>query len=619
MVSSGCRVRRGLIALLTLLTVALLAPAPTPAAPRFDGQDTDLKRKRAYDVGVADFNRDGALDLFSTNHMFRDSLLSGDGAGGFEDAYESAGFAPNPTIPGIEDITLFPKITDPGLYFWMRGGGRRPNIRIATNRLSGVPGLEEPRVSGRIVVTFPKVKIRRQLNAEVEVVTKSKTRTVIKFELGQNARLVLRSNHIDLPFKTKIEEPMPLGSVFLGPRSVAPPEREFTIALGDRHGVAWADYNRDGGMDAFITSGGLSGNARLVPRLGKDELLLSGGDALSDAASGAGLRKGSCRGREAQTIDYNRDGMLDIFLGCRGGRPRLYRGHGDGTFAEIRGRLRAIGNTATANRWVDLNNDGDLELVHAGKFFVRVISINRNGRARVRQTLTGLNEDKNVEAITPGDFNNDGDLDLFVAAPSGNTLLINRGRGRLARLKPRRYGLPRRAAGASWVDYDNDSRLDLYASPDGLFRNVGGRFRAVGELRTKTRPRFTRANWFDADGDGRRDLLRLSERGHGLYPQIRLFRNQGSRRNHWLQLDLVGTKGNQQAIGARVEARVGRRTLTQWVGQNEGSRYGQGHYRLYFGLGSAKRARRVTVHWPEGGRSQLGTVAADRLRTVTRP
>jgi len=620
MASTRSRARWGLAGAVPLLAgLSLWTAAPAPAAPSFEGHGVDLQRKRAYDIGVADYNRDGRLDLYSTNHMFRDSLLEGDGAGRFEDVFQRAGFAPNPSIPGIEDLSRFPEVDDPGLYMWLRAGDRRPHIRLATKGLQRVEGLAGATASGRIVVSFPKVEIRQRINAEVEVVRKSRTRTVIRFEMGRNARLVLRPNHIDLPFRTRIDAPLPLANVFLGPRSVPAPGREFEISLGDRHGVAWADYDRDGHLDAFVSSGGLSGKSRLVPRLGRDELLLNRDRVLVDATSGSGLRKGDCRGREAQSLDFDRDRRLDIFLGCRAGRPRLYRGLGDGTFREQRRALRGVGNAATANRWVDLDNDGVSELVRAGQFSVAVWSLRRSGRATLRQRIDTPNEDKNVEAIAPGDFDNDGDLDLFVAAPSGNSLLVNRGNGRLAVRSPRRYGLPtRHGAAAAWVDYDNDTRLDLYVSPDGLFRNVGRGFRKVGGLGTAGSPRFARATWFDADSDGRRDLLRLTQRGRGNFPQIRLFSNGTARRNHWLELDLVGPRGNLQAVGARVEVRVGRRTLTQWVGQNDGSRYGQGHYRLYFGLGRARRAERVTVFWPDGGRSRLGTVGADRLRVVSR-
>ncbi len=614
------RTARPLRMLLALLVSALLVPAGAEAA-RFSSEPLELEPKRAFDLGVVDHNGDGLLDIYTTNHMFRDSLLEAVKPGqGYADVYESSGFAPNPEVPGIEDLTREPAIDAPGLYIHMSAADRRPHIKISAKELALVPGLEEEgKVSGRISVIYPKVKIRRQSNASVDVRRVSSTRTVIDFEASSNARIVLRPNHIDLPFQVRIEGPLPPERIYLGARAVPADARSFEIALGDRHGVAWADYDADAATDALLTHGGLSGNARDLPRARNDELLLREGGRLTERTDAAGIRKGSCRGREAAAVDYNSDGVLDLFVGCRGGRPLMFTGLGDGTFDEVGRGLRRLGRSGTANRWADLDGDGRPELLQAGQAYLRVWSLGGGGRARLRQELETRNSNKNVEAIAPGDLDNDGDLDLFIAGPTGNTLLVNRGDGGLQVRNPGAVGLPARSGvAASWVDYDNDSRLDLWTAPDGLFRNRGARFQRTGELRMSQPPRLARGTWFDGDLDGRRDLALLAERAGGLFSAISLERNETAGAGHWLQLDLVGARGNREAVGARVELRAGKRRLTQWVGQNDGSRYGQGHYRLYFGLGRFDRAREVTVHWPDGKRTRLGTVSADRLRTIER-
>lgn len=604
------------LALLGLIT--LLGSAPAQAAPRFVEEKLPVERKRAFDLGVVDYDRDGILDLFTTNHMFRDSLLRGTGSG-FEDVYREAGFSPNPLLPGIEEMQRTPELREPGLYLFMKAGKKRPHIRISTHRLREIPEVEGGSANGRIVVVFPKVVVRRATNAEVEVSEEGERRTVISFDARANARIVLRPHHVDLPFRAIIPRPLPLESIFVGAEAAPAPDRRFTVSLGDRHGVAWADFNGDRATDAFVTGGGLAGRIRELRRARSDELLLAGPDGLRDAIEGSGIRKGTCRGREAASFDFDHDGVLDLLAGCRQGRPRLYRGLGEGRFEERRRALRARGPRATINRVVDLDNDGRPELVQAGKFFARVWRFGAGGKERLRQTVVTRNDDKNAEALAPADFDDDGDIDLFLAAPSGNTLLVNRG-GRLRARDPATIGLPKsKGVAASWVDYDNDRDLDLHTAPDGLIINRGGRFRASGELAVERGSRFSRTSWFDADGDGRRDLAQLTQRGRGLFPQSQLLRNRSRPLNHWLAFDLIGSESNRQAVGARVRLRAGRRTLTQWVGQNDGSRYGQGHYRLYFGLGRQRRARAVTVFWPDGSRSRLGSLDADRLRVISRP
>lgn len=63
--------------------------------------------------------------------------------------------------------------------------------------------------------------------------------------------------------------------------------------------------------------------------------------------------------------------------------------------------------------------------------------------------------------------------------------------------------------------------------------------------------------------------------------------------------------------------RAGRRVQTQWVGQNDGSRFSKGHYRLYFGLRGAERAKSVKVRWADGATRTLKRVQADRVLRVS--
>jgi hypothetical protein len=91
-----------------------------------------------------------------------------------------------------------------------------------------------------------------------------------------------------------------------------------------------------------------------------------------------------------------------------------------------------------------------------------------------------------------------------------------------------------------------------------------------------------------------------------------------TRAGNWLEVELRGGPENREAIGAKAAAHLrGGRTLTQWVGQNDDARHSQGHYRLYFGLGSARVVKRLVVHWPGGRRSTLRKVGGDRLLRIS--
>jgi len=95
------------------------------------------------------------------------------------------------------------------------------------------------------------------------------------------------------------------------------------------------------------------------------------------------------------------------------------------------------------------------------------------------------------------------------------------------------------------------------------------------------------------------------------------YRDIGAK-NHWLELELVGTKKNRQAIGARATVNTSDGSQLQEVGNSEGSYYSQGHYRLYFGLGPHKKADGVKIRWPDGYQQEFKDVAGNRLLVVER-
>jgi hypothetical protein len=121
--------------------------------------------------------------------------------------------------------------------------------------------------------------------------------------------------------------------------------------------------------------------------------------------------------------------------------------------------------------------------------------------------------------------------------------------------------------------------------------------------------------WPDIDRNGARDLVRLAL---GTEHRRLVAMRAGRPHRHWLEVDLEGSGGNRQALGAKVVVRAGKLKQTQWVGQNETSRFSQGHYRLYFGLGENQRAR-VTVVWPDGSRQNRGPLRSNRLISISEP
>lgn len=613
--------RAALLAGLCLLAGLAAAPAAAAAAG-LTQIASPINSGRLFDLGVSDFDADGRQELFSTNHKFEGTLAERDPSGGWNDQFSAARFGPNPDYPGFEDLLDRPSIEDPGLYIWgaARSGDdpeKNPTLHILANRVNGIPLLPE-QARGRLTLGSPSVVVKRRDGAEVKV-SRPGNRTLIDFRVAEQGHIAITVSKADIPpIHFEIQQAPLFARTFVGPEEIRAVDPTFTLRLIDRHGVAWTDANHDGRLDAFIVRGGLGGG--IVDFVGtiEDELLLAGANRdFVDRYSQSGLIKGTCRSRLVSAIDYDTDGLLDLFSSCKGETPKLHPARGGGRFGSRSQALAKVDSQGTYYRWVNLRGNRRPELVVLSKERAVVLKSRGKRRWKVVQDLETMNGTKLVYATAIGDYDRDGDPDLFVGANSGNSLLVNR-EGRLRAVPPRRVGLPKDGSAANWVDFDNDGRLDLHSLPRGLYRQKrNGTFKRTRVGRSKKGIVWGLASWFDLEGDGYRDLataVRLP--GGGADTVDRVDRNE-RRGNNWLQVDLAGPPGNPQGIGARIRVQAGGETQTGWVGEADGARFSQGHYRVYFGLGDAARVERLTVRWPGGGRTRLGGLEPNQRLVVS--
>lgn len=612
---------------LVLLALGVAAAAPQPAgAATFENRPAPLADGRLFDLGVSDYDRDGNLELFSVNHKFLGTLAESGPGGTWSDRMAEARFGPTPDYPGFEDLLHPPRITEPGLYIYAesRTGGESghdetPRIHIVAEDVEGIPLLPED-ARGKLTLPSPYVEVARRSGANVTVSREGKpTNTVVRFRVAERGHIVLRVKKVDLPpIRVQIDEAPLLAQTFVGARKVRALDSSFTLELVDRHGIAFTSSDGDGRSDAYIARGGLGGGiAQFIGRV-TDELLRQGpAGEFSDRIGSSKLRKGGCRSRQVATVDYDGDGRLDLFSSCKGGTPKLYR-RIDTRYAGRSRPLKRVGAEGSNYRWVDVAGDSRPELLVAGKRSVKVLKL-KGKRWKRAQKVETRNLGRIVHSMAVGDPDGDGDPDVFVGAPSGNTLLVNR-RGRLIGRSPGRLGLPRRgSSGVAWVDYDNDGRLDLHSLPQGLFRQRGGgRFFATGKAGGPRKIGWGIASWPDYDNDGYRDLaaaMRTTAGKPGV--RTRLARNDLDG-NHWLQLDLRGRDANAEAVGAEVRVKSDGRLQSARVGESESSRYSQAHYRVYFGLRKAQTVDKIAIRWPDGGRTRLKNIPADQRLTIAR-
>jgi hypothetical protein len=355
--------------------------------------------------------------------------------------------------------------------------------------------------------------------------------------------------------------------------------------------------------------------------------------------------------------DVNRDGWLDLYVGnhlcCNfpdGERDVLYLNNGDGTFTDITlssgisAEPQPGGHPSNQAMVIaDLNDDGWPDIYAANK---------DNGPPRDQLFLNAGDPDTNgwdgtfsdwyatqplpLGAVTNaamgtalGDYDNDGDLDLFLTDVGDMDLLRNRlaedGVFSLEIVLPNPVPSPWLSWGTSWVDFDNDGDVDLHVSSndgqmDHLHRNDGaGVFTDVTLAAGVAQAWDSRASVpADYDRDGRVDLL-VVQRGD---QPVSVFRNQ-SAPNGWLQVRLEGDPGlpgfyrsTRDAVGARIDVVTAAGTQRRDViagGHTCGS---TGDYTQSFGLGGAAQVDELRVHWPSGRTTQLTSVAIDQLMVL---
>jgi hypothetical protein len=329
---------------------------------------------------------------------------------------------------------------------------------------------------------------------------------------------------------------------------------------------------------------------------------------------------------------------------------RLYRNDGKGRFTDVSqpaGIAKADGNGLGVVAG-DYDGDGWLDLYVANDATPNQLWINRQDGTFVDEGLisgSAVNAAGNPEGsmgIASGDFDADGDEDLFVTNIVGETFALyrNDGKGSFGDVRVA-AGLAAPTAaltgfGTDWFDYDNDGWLDLFVANGAvnvieaqrgqrapfrmrnqLFRNTGaGRFvetSADGGPAFATAEISRGAAFGDVDNDGDVDVVVTTNDG-----PVRLLLNQAGRGSHWLQVALEQGPRNRRGLGARIGVeRAGRPTLWRRL-RTDGSYLSASDARVHFGLGAAPGLDAVLVQWPDGPSERFSGIAADRLVRLRR-
>ena len=398
-------------------------------------------------------------------------------------------------------------------------------------------------------------------------------------------------------------------------------------------GTAFGDLDNDGDLDLYVVnfSGGLDVLYRNDGPVGA-----GGAHRFTDITRAAGTNiERSSRGMAF--VDYDRDGLLDIFVMAIG-RNILYRNLGGLRFVNVAGSLgvdqfdQGVGVVAA-----DINDDGWPDLFTGNR---------SNDLSNLFLNRGGVFDDVAVEAgiasrglgmgVAAFDADNDLDMDLYWTSwpevanalyetEVANALYENRG-GALfdnvavasATDDPVGWGIS-----CNVGDVDLDGWQDLFVTngfssssgPNVLFHNLGsGSFADITDAIGGGAFDGRGAAFADFDNDGDLDLVVTAD----MNESNRLWRNDSPTGHHWFGLRLQGTRSNASAIGARVVVTTVEGSYVQEVSGGAG-RGSQNSLPLEFGLGSATVVDELTIRWPSGTVQTRRNVAVDRYLTITEP
>ncbi|NRA94386.1 MAG: VCBS repeat-containing protein [Psychroserpens sp.] len=343
-----------------------------------------------------------------------------------------------------------------------------------------------------------------------------------------------------------------------------------------------ADYNRDGWTDLAYGAG-------------------NGVTFMRSDGTGTGFVEVSgpedVFSQRGNFVDIDKDGNLDMFM-CHDVAPNVYYindGSGGLTYYESDdpsapynlGDYPSGGDYGSI--WIDYDNDRDLDLFIAkcgGEVARRTnVMFTNDGNENYTENAAaiGLADPMQTWSSAWGDFDGDGDMDVFVGASSGSHKLMENDNGVFGdvSLNSGVDLLSLTSTETVTYDFDNDGNLDLVSGGNILF----GRGDMTFSVHTNVFPGA--GAYGDLNNDGYIDAFNSGQ----------IYLNNAETNNNWIKVNMVGTATNINGIGARVEIYTPSGVQMRDITAGDGFRY-MSTMNAHFGIGTDTSVSKIVVYWP---------------------
>lgn len=375
-------------------------------------------------------------------------------------------------------------------------------------------------------------------------------------------------------------------------------------------GATFSDIDNDGDLDGFVV------NWYNVNNL----FYLNNGNGTFTKNNSQILSNDLGYSETASWGDYDKDGLVDLYVTNSAGIKKNYLYHNDGSSNFTKVTSGSVVNDAYFSRnvsWVDIDLDNDLDLFVTNENNQNENIYRNDGSGTFTKLLTGplLLDGGNTNSSSWADYDNDGDLDVFLANDLGvNSLFENNGNFNFTKITSDTVvKTPSRSFSSAWSDIDNDGDLDLFVTNsfasgtkliNYFYLNDGtGNF-----TRNSTDPITQDSSWSygcafgDYDNDGFEDLAVATCRYNGIDSGDFLYHNN-TNSNNWITIKLKGTVSNKTAIGTKVRIKTIINGQPVWQMREisaQSSYNGQNDLRAHFGLKDAISIDTMIIEWPLG-------------------